>query len=53
MRYKLKLETLIVLWLWHTTDDVVDDESAYVALTRLKAFVDEALGILEGDTPCE
>lgn len=43
---KLCWQSLIIIWLWHDARDVVDDETAFVALCRTKAFVDKALGIL-------
>jgi len=49
---KLMWHWLAVIYVWHVGGDV-DDETAFVALTRLKAWVDEALGILEGEPPTE
>lgn len=51
MKYERKLlwHWLAVIYVWHVGGDV-DDETAFVALTRLKQFVDEALGILEGQS---
>jgi len=46
---KLLWHYLAIVYVWHVGGDV-DDETAFVALTRLKAWVDEALGILEGET---
>jgi len=45
---KLLWHYLAIVYVWHVGGDV-DDETAFVALTRLKAWVDEALGILEGE----
>jgi len=49
---KLMWHWLAIIYVWHIGGDV-DDETAFVALTRLKAWVDEALGILEGEPPTE
>lgn len=46
---KLLWHWLAIIYVWHVGGDV-DDETAFVALTRLKKFVDDALGILEGET---
>lgn len=43
---KLLWHWLAVVYVWSVGGDV-DDETAYVALTRLKKFVDRSLGILE------
>lgn len=43
---KLSWHWLAVVYVWHVGGDV-DDDTAYVALTRLKTWIDEALGILE------
>jgi len=44
---KLLWHWLAIVYVWSIGGDV-DDETAFVALTRLKAWVDESLGILEG-----
>lgn len=49
---KLMWHWLAIVYVWHIGGDV-DDETAFVALTRLKKWVDEALGVLEGDPPIE
>lgn len=49
---KLMWHWLAIVYVWSLNGDV-DDETAFVALTRLKKWVDEALGILEGETPAE
>jgi len=49
---KLMWHHLAVIYVWSVGGDV-DDETAFVALTRIKKWVDEALGILEGDSPSE
>lgn len=49
---KLLWHWLAIIYVWHVGGEV-DDETAFVALTRLKAFVNEALWILEGKTPDE
>lgn len=49
---KLMWHWLAVIYVWHVGGDV-DDETAFVALTRLKKWVDEALGILERETGTE
>jgi len=46
---KLMWHHLAVVYVWSVGGDV-DDETAFVALTRIKQWVDEALGILEGET---
>lgn len=46
---KLLWHWLAVVYVWHVGGDV-DDETAFVALTRLKKFVDYSLGIL-ADAP--
>lgn len=51
-KQKLLWHWMAVLYVWHIGGDV-DDETAFVALTRLKAWVDECLGILEGETTTE
>jgi len=54
-KHKLLWHWLAVVYVWHVGGDV-DDETAFVALTRLKAWIDEALGILQedpGDVPEE
>ena len=53
---KLKLNDLITLWWWHTNQPEhrrFTDDDAYVALLRVKAWVDEALGVLEASPPPE
>jgi len=49
---KLLWHWLAVVYVWSVGGDV-DDETAFVALTRLKTWIDEALGILEGESPAE
>jgi len=49
---KLLWHWLAIVYVWHVGGDV-DDETAYVALARLKAWIDEALGILESEPPEE
>jgi len=49
---KLLWHWLAIVYVWHVGGDV-DDETAFVALTRLKAWVDESLGILEGEASRE
>jgi len=49
---KLMWHWLAVVYVWHVGGDV-DDETAFVALTRLKKWVDESLGILEGESTAE
>jgi len=49
---KLLWHWLAIVYVWHVGGDV-DDETAYVALARLKAWIDEALGILEREPPKE
>jgi len=49
---KLMWHWLAIVYVWHVGGDV-DDETAYVALTRLRKFVDEAIAVLEGPTPSE
>lgn len=49
---KLMWHWLAIAYVWHVGGDV-DDETAFVALTKLKAWVDEALGVLESDSPSE
>lgn len=49
---KLLWHWLAVVYVWSVGGEV-DDETAYVALSRLKAWVDKAVGILEGETPRE
>jgi len=49
---KLMWHHLAVVYVWSVGGDV-DDETAFVALTRIKKWVDEALGILESETPSE
>jgi len=55
MKNKLMWSDLLNVWLWHaySDDKLVQDDTAYVALLRLKRWVDEALGILEGETTTE
>lgn len=48
-KVKLLWHWLAVVYVWHVGGDV-DDETAFVALTRLKNFVDYSLGILESPT---
>jgi len=45
---KLLWHWLAIVYVWSIGGDV-DDETAFVALTRLKAWVNEALGILESE----
>ena len=52
MKSKLLWHWLAIAYVWHVGGDV-DDETAFVALTRLKAWVDEALGVIEGDSTPE
>lgn len=47
---RLMWHWLAVVYVWHVGGDV-DDETAFVALTRLKHWVDEALSILDGESP--
>lgn len=47
---KLLWHWLAIVYVWSLGGDV-DDETAFVALTRLKSWVDEALGVLEQETP--
>jgi len=49
---KLMWHWLAIVYVWHVGGDV-DDETAFVALTRLKKWVDESLGVLEGEPPTE
>jgi len=49
---KLMWHHLAIVYVWSIGGDV-DDETAFVALTRLKKWVDEALGVLEGDATRE
>jgi len=49
---KLLWHWLAIAYVWHVGGDV-DDETAFVALTRLKKWVDEALGVLQGESPTE
>jgi len=49
---KLMWHHLAIVYVWSIGGDV-DDETAFVALTRLKKWVDEALGVLEGEPPRE
>lgn len=49
---KLMWHHLAIVYVWSIGGDV-DDETAYVALTRLKKWVDESLGILETEPPSE
>lgn len=58
MKNKLRWSDLLNIWLWHAygNDQLVQDDTAYVALLRTKRWVDEALGILEspaGSEPTE
>jgi len=52
---KLLWHTLVELYLWHAfpKSALITDEQAWVHLSRLKEWVDEALGILEGEPPTE
>lgn len=43
---------LAIVYVWSIGGDV-DDETAFVALTRLKKWVDESLGVLERQLPPE
>jgi len=49
-KIKLMWHHLAVVYVWSIGGDV-DDETAFVALTRLKAWVDMALGVLEREPP--
>lgn len=49
---KLLWHWLAIVYVWSIGGDV-DDETAFVALTRLKGWVDEALGVLERETSSE
>lgn len=49
---KLMWHHLAVIYVWSVGGDV-DDETAFVALTRIKQWVDEALGILETEATRE
>lgn len=49
---KLLWHWLAIVYVWSIGGDV-DDETAFVALTRLKQWVDESLGVLEGNSPTE
>lgn len=49
---KLLWHWLAIVYVWHIGGDV-DDETAYVALSRLKKWVDEALGLLESEPSAE
>lgn len=49
---KLMWHHLAIVYVWSVGGDV-DDETAFVALTRLKKWVDEAVGILEGEAGTE
>lgn len=49
---KLMWHHLAIVYVWSVGGDV-DDETAFVALTRLKKWVDEALGILEAEAGTE
>jgi len=51
-KIKLMWHHLAVVYVWSIGGDV-DDETAFVALTRLKAWVDMALGVLEREPPRE
>jgi len=51
-KHKLLWHWLAIVYVWHIGGDV-DDETAYVALSRLKKWVDEALGILEAEASAE
>lgn len=49
---KLLWHWLAIVYVWSVGGDV-DDETAYVALTRLKKYVDRSLGILDAPTIVE
>jgi len=49
---KLLWHWLAIVYVWSVGGDI-DDETAFVALTRLKAWIDESLGILESESPRE
>jgi len=55
MKNKLMWSDLLNVWLWHaySDDKLVQDDTAYVALLRLKRWIDEALGVLESETTSE
>ena len=52
MEQKLLWHWLAIVYVWSVGGDV-DDETAFVALTRLKAWVDKALGVIEGNSTDE
>jgi len=49
MKNKLKWSDLLNIWLWHahSGEQLVQDDTAYIALLRTKRWVDEAIGVLE------
>lgn len=55
METKGELRNTRLLWHWlaivyvWSIDGDVDDETAFVALSRIKQYVDAALGVIEGD----
>jgi len=49
---KLLWHWLAVVYVWSVGGDV-DDETAFVALSRLKTYVDRSLGILEAPSAVE
>lgn len=50
---KLHWESLLIIWLWHVTTDVVNDDVAWIHLLRCKAWVTEALRVLERESSTE
>lgn len=52
---KLNWCDLLNIWLWHrySNDELVNDDTAYVALLRVAKFVDFAITALEAPTPVE
>jgi len=47
---KLQWRDLITIFLWHeyASESVVGDDGAYVALLRVREFVEDSLRVLEG-----
>lgn len=52
---KLNWSDLLNIWLWHryANDELVNDDTAYVALLRVLKFVEYALAALEENPPVD